>query len=444
MATSITCPNCKHPFVIEEAFAADIEKEMRGKMETEWRKRMESLQAEKNEMAQLRQQVAAERQQVSQDRQRQEEELNNRLQAEKIKLQESMTEHIRKDVAADFENKLRLLQEAREESEEKLRIARLKELDFLRRTQELANREQEMEIDLQKRLLQERSQLMEQIRKEESERTNVKETEYQMRQKELEKQLEDQRKLVEEMRRKAEQGSMQLQGEVQELALEEMLRSTFPFDAISEVGKGVRGADCIQTVRNQFGQECGKIIYESKRTKDFSRDWIEKLKADMRGQGADVAILVTQAMPRDMERFGERDGIWVCTFSEVKSLAYVLRDAVLKVYNSAKSQENKGDKMHLLYHYLTSGEFAEQWSAIREGFRSMKTSIQREREAMEKLWKAREKQLEKVLLNAAHIKGSIEGIAGSDSVDLQLLDDAAEALLSPPPNGTGKPDQDDN
>lgn len=426
---------------MEEAFAADIEKEMRGKMETEWRKRMESLQAEKHEMAQLRQQVAAERQQVLQDRQRQEEELNIRLQAEKIKLQESLMENIRKDVSADFENKLRMLQEAQQESEEKLRTARQKELDFLRKAQELANREQELEIDLQKRMLEERSRLMEQIRKEELERTNVKETEYQLRQKELEKQLEDQRRLVEEMRRKAEQGSMQLQGEVQELALEEMLRSTFPFDAVSEVGKGVRGADCIQTVRNQFGQECGKIIYESKRTKDFSREWIEKLKADMRGQGADVAILVTQAMPRDMERFGERDGVWVCTFSDVKSLAYVLRDAIMKVYHSARSQENKGDKMHLLYHYLTSGEFAEQWSAIREGFRSMKTSIQREREAMEKLWKAREKQLEKVLLNAAHIKGSIEGIAGSDSVDLQLLDDAAEALLAPP-NGARKPEQD--
>lgn len=414
---------------------------MRGKMETEWRKRMESLQAEKNEMAQLRQQVAAERQQVLQDRQRQDEELNTRLQAEKIKLQESLADNIRKDVAADFENQLRMLQDAQQENEEKLKAARRQELEFLRKEQELASQKEELEIDLQRRLLEERSRLMDMIRKEESERTAIRETEYQMRQKELEKQLEDQRKLAEEMRRKAEQGSMQLQGEVQELALEEMLRSTFPFDAISEVGKGVRGADCIQTVRNQFGQECGKIIYESKRTKDFSKDWIEKLKADMRSQGADVAILVTQAMPRDMERFGERDGVWVCTFSEVKSLAYVLRDAVLRVYNSVKSEENKGDKMHLLYHYLTSGEFAEQWSAIREGFRAMKTSIQREREAMEKLWKAREKQLEKVLLNAAHIKGSIEGIAGSDSVDLQLLDDAADALLPPPANG--KPDQDD-
>ncbi len=147
-----------------------------------------------------------------------------------------------------------------------------------------------------------------------------------------------------------------------------------------------------------------------------------------------MAVLVTQTLPKGMERFGEKDGVWVCTFHEVKGLVFVLRDAIMKVYNAIKSQENKGDKMHLLYHYLTSGEFAEQWSAIREGFRSMKISIQKEREAMEKLWKAREKQLEKVLLNAAHIKGSIEGIAGSDSVDLQLLDDAAEALLGAPDN----------
>jgi len=415
---------------MEEAFAADIEREMRGKMETEWRKRIEALQTQKNEMEQQRQQIQLERQQVSQERQQQEEELNKRLQAEKLKLQEQLSENIRKDVSADFENQLRLMKETQLENEEKLKEARAKELEFLRKTQELNNREQEMELDLQKRLLQERSQLMEQIRKEEAERNSLKETENQMRTRELEKQLEDQRRLVEEMRRKAEQGSMQLQGEVQELALEEMLRSHFPFDAISEVGKGVRGADCIQTVRNQFGQECGKIIYESKRTKDFSKEWLEKLKADMRSQGADIAVLVTQTMPRDMERFGEREGIWVCTFHEVKSLTFVLRDAIMRVYNVSKNHENKGDKMHLLYHYLTSGEFAEQWSAIREGFRAMRTSIQKEREAMEKLWKAREKQLEKVLLNAAHIKGSIEGIAGSDSVDLELLDDATDALLA--------------
>ncbi len=230
------------------------------------------------------------------------------------------------------------------------------------------------------------------------------------------------------MKRKSEQGSMQLQGEVQELALEQLLKYSFPFDLVNEVGKGVKGADCIQTVRNNYGQECGKIIFESKRTKDFSEDWIEKLKADMRVLGADVAVIVTQAMPKDMNCFGEKNGIWICSFSEVKALVYVLRDLVIKVYNASKSQENKGDKMTLLYQYLISGEFSQQWKAISEGFVSMKMSIQKERDQMEKLWKVREKQLEKVLLNATHIKGSIEGIAGMD-VDLNLLPEDNNYLL---------------
>jgi len=174
---------------------------------------------------------------------------------------------------------------------------------------------------------------------------------------------------------------------------------------------------------NNHGQECGKIIYESKRTLAFSGDWIDKLKADMRAHGADVAIIVTQVLPRDMERFGEREGVYICTFLEVRSLAAILRSGVLKVFAATKSQENKGEKMHMLYDYLTSVEFSEQWKAIREGFLSMKMSIQKERDTMEKLWKSREKQLEKVLLNAAHIKGSIEGIAGSDAVNLSLLEE---------------------
>lgn len=407
---------------MEDAFAADIEKEMRGKMETEWRKRMEGLQAEK-------QQLVQQRQQIEQQKQAQEEELNKRLLFEKEKMQESLSDNIRKNLSADFENQLRMLQQTNQEQEEKLREARRQELDFLRKEQELRNKEEALEISTQRKILEARNQLTEVIRKEESERSQLRESEFQLRMREMEKQLEDQRKLAEEMKRRAEQGSMQLQGEVQELVLEEMLRAAFPFDEVLEVGKGVRGADCIQTIRNQFGQDCGKIIYESKRTKDFSKEWVEKLKADMRGQGADVAILVTQTMPKDMDRFGDRDGIWICTFTEVKALAMVLRDGVMKVAGALKSQENKGDKMHMLYNYLTSSEFAEQWKAIREGFQAMRLSIQKEREAMEKLWKAREKQLEKVLLNAAHIKGSVEGIAGSDSVDLKLLEDAADELL---------------
>jgi hypothetical protein len=246
----------------------------------------------------------------------------------------------------------------------------------------------------------------------------------------LEKQLEDQKKLAvemerraEEMKRKAEQGSMQLQGEVQELALEELLRAAFPFDTISEVGKGMRGADCILTIHNNHGQECGRIIYESKRTQSFSVDWIEKLKADMRSQAADVAVIVTHAMPKDMNIFGEKDGVYICSFAEVRALTHILRNGVIEIFKAGRTQENKGDKMNLLYDYLTGGEFAEQWKAIREGFHSMRQSLQRERDTMERLWKAREKQLEKVLLNAAHIRGSIEGIAGKDVIDVNLIED---------------------
>jgi len=395
MPTEIKCPNCGHQFEPNDAIREEVEKELRSKA-ADWQKK-------KNE------------------------EFQNKMEEEKKRLQQSLEENIRKNIAADFENKLKMLEQNNKENEEKLKQARQQQLDFLRKEQELINKEAELELSVQKKLQEEREKLSIEIRKLEEQRNAAKETEFQLRLKEMEEKLEAQRKLAEEMRRKAEQGSMQSQGEVQELLLEEMLRTAFPFDLIAEVGKGVRGADCIQTVRNSFGQECGKIIFESKRTKDFSNDWIEKLKADMRSQGADVAVIITQALPKDMTSFGEKEGVWICSFAEAKAVVHMLRDAVIKIFNASKSQENKGDKMHLLYGYLTSREFAEQWQAIREGFMSMKLSIQKERDAMEKLWKQREKQLEKVLLNAAHVRGSIEGISGTD-VDLNLLGDGNDDL----------------
>ncbi|MCH5717650.1 DUF2130 domain-containing protein [Niabella hibiscisoli] len=337
-------------------------------------------------------------------------------------MQKQLEEQITKSISGDFENKLSLLQKANEDNEEKLKLSRQRETEFLKQQQELKNKEAELELTLQKKLTEEREKLAESLRKIEADKSAQKDTEYQLKLRELEKQLEDQKKLASEMKRKAEQGSMQLQGESQELALEELLNTSFPFDRIEEVGKGVRGADCIQVVRNNLGAECGRIIWESKRAENFGGEWIEKLKADMRSMGADMAILVTRRYPKDMDCFGEKDGVWICSFSEAKALASVLRDGIFRIYNAAKSQENKGDKMNMLYSYLTSPEFSEQWKAIREGFLSMKMSIQRERDAMERLWKAREKQLEKVLLNATHIRGSIDGISGLENVDLNLLD----------------------
>jgi len=415
MPTEIKCPNCAHVFPMEEAMAEDYKKELREKMLSFTKQKDEEFQ---RKLATL-----------EIDKQQQQKNFDVKLADEKNKLKENLEENLRKSISADFETKLQMLEGNAKENAEKLRLAREKELEFLKREQNLKTKEEEMELAFQRKIQEQRNELVEQIRKQEAEKNSIKETEHQLRLKELEKQLDDQKKLAEEMKRKAEQGSMQLQGEVQELILEELLRSNFPFDLVEEVGKGVRGADCVQVVRNQFGQECGKIIYESKRTKDFGGDWIEKLKKDMRSMGVDVAVIVSQCYPKGMDCFGQRDGVWICSFEEVNAVAYVLRDGILRLSSAMKSQENRGDKMHMLYDYLTGAEFSEQWKAIREGFMSMKLSIQRERDAMERLWKAREKQLEKVLLNATHIRGSIEGIAGSDSIQLSLTDEDDTLLL---------------
>ena len=387
----VTCPKCQHSFEPTDAIRDEIEKELRGKM-TDWQKKKE-------------------------------EETNQLLAEQKTKIQNELTEQLKKNIAGEYEHKLKLMQDNEANMSKQVNEFRQKELEFLKQVQAIQAKEAELELELQRKLNTERESLKAQIQKEEAERLSIKDQEHVLKVKELEKQLEDQRKLAEEMRRKAEQGSMQMQGEVQELLLEELLKTSFPFDQISEVGKGVRGADCIQMVRNSLGQEAGKIIYESKRTKDFNQEWIDKLKADMRSQGADIAVIVTQTFPKELDRFGEKDGVYICSFQEVKSVALLLRNAILKIHDAKKSQVNKGDKMSFLYDYLTSNEFSEQWKAVGEGFRQMRSSIQKERDAMEKLWKAREKQLEKVLLNAMHIKGSIEGIAGADAIHLDLLED---------------------
>lgn len=415
MSTEVKCPDCGHAFPLEEAISKEYEQELRTKM-VSWQKKKEEEFKLKEEDFNARQKQQATR-------------FEEQLAREKSQLLKQVEENLRRSIGSDFENKLKMLESSNLEQEEKLSLMRQKELDFMKKEQLLKTKDAERDIEFQRRLHEQTSLIAEQVKKQEYEKHQLKETESQLKMRELEKQLEDQKKLADEMRRKAGQGSMQLQGEVQELILEQLLRNTFPFDLIDEVGKGVRGADCMQIVRNSFGQECGRIIYESKRTSSFSGDWIDKLKKDMRSAGVDVAVIVTQCYPKGMDCFGEKDGVWICSFEEVKAVAYVLRDGILKLANANKFQENRGEKMHMLYDYLTGTEFSEQWKAIREGYMAMRLSIQKERDAMERMWKAREKQLDKVLLNAAHIRGSVEGIAGADTIQLSLEDEDDAILL---------------
>ena len=224
------------------------------------------------------------------------------------------------------------------------------------------------------------------------------------------------------MKRKQEQGSMQLQGEVQELAIEEWLATHFPLDTIEEIKKGARGGDCIQIVNTRERQNCGTIYYESKRTKDFQPTWIEKFKADIRDKGANIGVLVTEVMPSDLDRMGLKDGIWICDYDEFKGLCTVLRESIVQISMAVSSQENKGDKMHMLYDYLTSNTFLMQIEAIVEGFTQMKIDLDSEKRAMQRIWKQREKQIDKVTFNTIDMHGSIRGIAGNAVQSVKALE----------------------
>ena len=215
---------------------------------------------------------------------------------------------------------------------------------------------------------------------------------------------------------------MQMQGEVQELAIEEWLAMQFPLDTIEEIKKGARGGDCIQIVNTRTEQNCGKIYYESKRTKDFQPSWIEKFKTDIRDKGANIGVLVTEVMPSDMDRMGLKDGIWICNYDEFKGLCNVLRESIVQINLAVSSQENKGDKMHMLYDYLTSNQFRMQIEAIVEGFTSMKTALDSEKRAMQRIWKEREKQIDKVTANTIDMHASIKGIAGNAIQSVKALE----------------------
>jgi hypothetical protein len=415
MANNIKCPKCGHEFDVENVIAADMEQKYKQQYQIQLQQSLAGIEEDRIKLQESLQKF-------EETKKKENEIFAQKIQQERLKIENDLKEQITKSTAADYENQLRMLENNNKDNEEKLKEARKKELDFLQKEQELKNKEAEMEITLQKKLQLERESISEQIRNQELEKNSLKENEYQMKLKSLEMQVEEQKKLADEMKRRAEQGSMQRQGEVQELLLEDILKENFPFDIIEEVGKGVEGADCIQLVRNNSGVVCGRIIYESKRTKAWSNGWIDKLKTDMRNSGSDVAILVSQVFPKDMDKFGEKDGVWLCNFSEVGSVAHLLRSGIIKIHEAHKGQENKGEKMHMLYDYLTGNEFRGQMEAIVEGFMAMKQSIMKERIQMEKLWKEREKQLDKVLLSTSGMYGSIKGIAGASVSDIPLLE----------------------
>lgn len=349
--------------------------------------------------------------------------ISDKLEQERKLLEKDMESKIKKKLEEENSELIKEQEKELAEKTEKLKefgkikadLAKIeREKNSLKETLEAEN-----EIKLNTILEEERVRILQNV-----------ESKSELKIKELEKKLKEQEQLTKEMQRKQEQGSMQLQGEVQELAIEDFLANAFPIDTITEVKKGANGADCIQIVNTYENPNCGSIYYESKRTKNFSDSWIEKFKEDIRNAGADLGVLVTEVLPKGMDRMGIYQGIYVCTFNEFKGLSVIVRESLIKINNAIKSQENKGDKMALLYDFLTSNEFKMQIEAIVEGFSQMESDLQSEKRSMARIWKQREKQIQKVITNTVNMYGSVRGIAGNaiQKIDILELDHQVELI----------------
>ena len=395
----IECPNCGFELDVNEILYQQLDSELRQKYNDELAKEKKRFDQQQHDIDAARKELEAEKEKVD-------EQIADQVKAglaeERQKIQERLKKELQEEQAERFKELQgelnRKSEQVKELNRSKARIEQLKrEKDELR---------DEIELESQKKLNQQLALEREKIRKSEEDKATLAVSEKDIVINQLKEQLK-------EASKKAEQGSMQLQGEAQELAIEEWLASEFPLDSIDEIKKGARGADCLQIVNTHSRQNCGTIYYESKRTKAFGGNWIEKFKEDIREKDANIGVLVTETMPADLKHMGLVDGVWVCTFAEFKGLAHVLRESVIQVSRAVMTQENRGDKMEMLYDFLTSNEFRLQVEGIVEGFTQMQTDLESEKRAMQSIWKKREKQINKVLLNTNNMYSSVKGIAGN-------------------------------
>lgn len=303
-----------------------------------------------------------------------------------------------------------------------LAAMRERELGLLAEQQRLADEKAALELEVARRLQAGRAEIEAQARAHEKERADLEKAE-------LQKKLDDVSSKLAEAQQKAEQGSQQLQGEVLELVLEEQMRRAFPVDVFEEVRKGVRGADLLQRVTNRSLQTAGTLLWEAKRAKEWQRDWPGKLKEDMRASGADVGILVTTTLPRDIppgHAFGLYEEVWVCTWAAAVPLAAALRERVLEVHKQRLVSAGKDEKMEALYDYLTSPQFAQKLKAVYGAFRTMQDDLARERSQMEQRWARREKQIASGMRELLGFAGDVQGLAAQGLQQLELEPGASD------------------
>ncbi|MCS7215299.1 MAG: DUF2130 domain-containing protein [Thermodesulfovibrio sp.] len=404
----IICPQCGTEIDVNEVLYHQLEEEIKKEYEKKLSKKEKEFNTKLKEIEMERLKLEEERKTLNE---RVEKEVQDKLKAEKNRIEKLLRKQIEDETSEQIKT---LQEELNKKSQQVKELNRAKaEIEKLKREkEELADKIIfEKEKEFSEKLFKEKIQIRKQV-----------EEEIHLKIQEKEKIIEDLKNQLEEAKRKAEQTSSQLQGEIQELEIEKMLKKLYERDEIIEIKKGQKGADILQIVKTIEGIECGKIYYESKRTKNFNNEWIQKLKDDNLHVKADLLVIVTETMPEGMDRFGNKDGVWICSFYELKGLSMVLRHMLIKVNEVMTIHQNKSSKMELLYNYLTSQEFRAQFEAIIDGFTELQKSYMDEKLKMQKIWKEREKQLERILTNAIAFYGSLRGIAGTSIPKIKTLE----------------------
>ncbi len=408
-ANTIQCPNCGTKIDIDEIFYHQIEEQYRQKNLAEQKKLREEIEAKRQEYKRAFDDLKAKEDHIKEQKEKFDEELRKATREQLHKEREALAQSLRKEILDEQSQAMAAMQkelEAKSKQLAELNAAKVEIERLKREKEEIASKAKvEAELELSRRLAEEKRKLQKSI-----------DDEIALKLKAKDEQIEQMRRDIDAAKRKAEQGSMQVQGEALELMIEDWLRAQFPFDTIEEVKKGAFGADCIQTVHTRELQNCGVIAYESKNTKAWSDGWISKLKQDMLGAHADIGVLVTSVYPPGMERMGWVDGVWVCSLEEFKGSVSLLRESLIRVHKTVQREENRGDKMTLLYNYLTGNEFQMQLKAIVDGFTQMQSELDKERRSLMASWKRRQKLIDGVLQNTTEMYGSLQGIAGAGAL----------------------------
>lgn len=413
---TITCPSCSTEIPLSESLAAPLIRATREEYEARIaRKDTEVTRRE----AEVKAQLAA----IDQERKTIQDQVAGKLEAGRKAIAAEEARKARVAAAGDLETKAKEvcdLQELLAQRDEKLKEAQKQQAELMRKQRELDDARRELDLTIEKRVHDSLTEVRQKARAEAEEGLRLKVSE-------KEQQISSMQRQIDDLKRKAEQGSQQLQGEVLELELELALRAHFPHDAIEPVGNGEFGGDVLQRVVNPIGQACGAVLWETKRTKNWTDGWLAKLRADQRTAGAELAILVSTALPKGVETFGYVDGIWVTDVRYVVPLAVALRQSLIEIGQVRKARDGQNTKMELIYEYLTGPRFRHRVEAIVEKFSEMHADLDRERKAMTRLWAKREAQIQGVIESTVGMYGDLQGIAGKvlqeiDGLEMPLLE----------------------